>query len=65
MGLKLARICIGTIEDDVHDIGKSICSTMFRCGWFDVVDLGGDVPPKEFVAQVGDNNAQCWACSCS
>jgi len=54
-GVKLAKICMGTVEGDVHDIGKSICSTMLQCGGFDVVDLGRDVPSKDFIAQVRDN----------
>ena len=53
MGSTLAKVCMGTVEGDVHDIGKSICSTMLQCGGFDVVDVGRDVPSKEFVAQIG------------
>lgn len=55
VGVKLAKVCMGTVEGDVHDIGKSIVSTMLQCGGFDVVDLGRDVPSKDFVAQVKDN----------
>jgi dimethylamine corrinoid protein len=54
VGKKLARVCMGTVEGDVHDIGKSICSTMLQCGGFDVVDLGRDVPSPNFIAQVRD-----------
>lgn len=55
VGAKLAKVCMGTVEGDVHDIGKSIVSTMLQCGGFDVVDLGRDVPSKDFIAQVRDN----------
>lgn len=42
---------MGTVEGDVHDIGKSICSTMLQCAGFEVRDLGRDVPLKDFVAE--------------
>lgn len=42
---------MGTVEGDVHDIGKSICSTMLQCAGFEVRDLGRDVPLKNFVAE--------------
>lgn len=47
-----AAVVIGTVEGDVHDIGKSICSTMLQCAGFDVHDLGRDVPTHEFVKEV-------------
>ena len=43
---------MGTVEGDVHDIGKSICSTMLQCAGFEVHDLGRDVPLKNFVEEV-------------
>jgi len=43
---------MGTVEGDVHDIGKSICSTMLQCAGFEVHDLGRDVPLKNFIAEV-------------
>ena len=43
---------MGTVEGDVHDIGKSICSTMLQCGGFEVVDLGRDVPLKNFIDEI-------------
>lgn len=42
---------MGTVEGDVHDIGKSICSTMLQCAGFEVRDLGRDVPLKNFVEE--------------
>jgi len=47
-----AAVVMGTVEGDVHDIGKSICSTMLQCAGFDVHDLGRDVPTHEFVKEV-------------
>lgn len=63
VGTKLAKVCMGTVEGDVHDIGKSICSTMLQCGGFDVVDLGRDVPSKDFIAQVKDNGCSMMGLS--
>ncbi|OGD54910.1 hypothetical protein A3K80_01695 [Candidatus Bathyarchaeota archaeon RBG_13_38_9] len=43
------KILIGTVEGDLHDIGKNIVATMFRSAEFEVHDLGVDVPPETFV----------------
>ena len=45
-------VVMGTVEGDVHDIGKSICSTMLQCAGFDVHDLGRDVPKPQFIEEV-------------
>ncbi len=45
-------VVMGTVEGDVHDIGKSICSTMLQCAGFEVRDLGRDVPLKNFTEEV-------------
>ncbi|MDW7731440.1 MAG: B12-binding domain-containing protein [Methanolobus sp.] len=42
-------IVIGTIEGDIHSIGKDIVATMLRIAGYDVVDLGRDVPIKSYV----------------
>ena len=47
-----AAVVMGTVEGDVHDIGKSICSTMLQCAGFEVHDLGRDVPTPEFIKEV-------------
>ena len=43
------KILIGTVEGDLHDIGKNIVATMLKSAEFEVHDLGVDVPPKTFV----------------
>jgi 5-methyltetrahydrofolate--homocysteine methyltransferase len=48
----LGRIVIGTVEGDIHDIGKSIVATLWEASGFEVIDLGVDVPPKRFVEAV-------------
>lgn len=47
-----AAVVMGTVEGDVHDIGKSICSTMLQCAGFEVHDLGRDVPSQKFIDEV-------------
>jgi trimethylamine corrinoid protein len=45
----LGTVIIGTIEGDIHDIGKRIVATMLKVYGFEVHDLGRDVPINEFV----------------
>jgi trimethylamine corrinoid protein len=54
---KKAVIVLGTIEGDIHDIGKGIIATMLRVHGFDVHDIGRDVPIEEFVEKAKDVNA--------
>jgi len=46
------RVLLGTVQGDIHDIGKNIVHVLLRCYGFTVHDLGVDVPPDEFVAAV-------------
>lgn len=46
---------IGTVKDDIHDIGKDLVVFMFDLNGFNVVDLGVDVPPEEFVDAVEEH----------
>ena len=46
------RIVIGTVEGDIHDIGKNIVAAMLRANGFDIVDLGVDVSTQRFVDSV-------------
>jgi corrinoid protein of di/trimethylamine methyltransferase len=57
VGKKLAKVVLGTIEGDVHDIGKGIVATMLRVYGFEVFDLGRDVPIDDFVAKAKEANA--------
>jgi 5-methyltetrahydrofolate--homocysteine methyltransferase len=45
----LAKVCIGTVKGDLHDIGKNLVSMMLRGAGFKVNDLGIDVSPEKFV----------------
>jgi 5-methyltetrahydrofolate--homocysteine methyltransferase len=46
------KIVIGTVEGDLHDIGKNLVAMMLEGGGFEIVDLGTDVAPGEFVEAV-------------
>ena len=45
------RVLIGTLQGDIHDLGKNILITMLRAHAFEVHDLGVDVPPSAVVAK--------------
>ncbi len=47
----LGKFLIGTVEGDVHDIGKNLVSMMLQAGGFEVIDLGVNVPAAKFVAE--------------
>jgi len=57
VGNKLAKIVLGTVEGDVHDIGKGIVATMLRVYGFEVIDLGRDVPIAAFVEKAKETDA--------
>ena len=48
----LGTVVIGTVKDDIHDIGKNIVATILSCKGFNVIDLGVDVPIIAFVEAV-------------
>ncbi len=54
---KLGVVVLGTIEGDVHDIGKGIVATMLRVYGFEVHDLGRDVPISKFVEKAKEVKA--------
>jgi len=53
----LGTVVIGTVEGDIHEIGKSLVATMLGAAGFQVHDLGVDVPVNEFVKQVQETGA--------
>src|SRR5512144_1260236 len=55
---KLGRVVIGTVEGDIHDIGKDIVAFMLDVNGFEVKDLGVDVPADKFVEAVKDFRPQ-------
>jgi len=49
---------IGTVQGDLHDIGKNLVAMMLKGANFNVIDVGTNVPPEKFVAAVKEHNAQ-------
>jgi len=54
----LGKVIIGTIEGDIHDIGKSLVSAMLTVAGFEVVDLGSDVPVEVFIEKTREVKPQ-------
>ncbi|HWI21218.1 MAG TPA: corrinoid protein [Baekduia sp.] len=48
----VAKVVMGTVKGDLHDIGKNLCIMMLRGAGFEVVDLGVDVSPDDFIDAV-------------
>jgi 5-methyltetrahydrofolate--homocysteine methyltransferase len=48
----MAHVVLGTVQGDLHDIGKNLVAAMLEGGGFEVTDLGVDVPPEKFVEAV-------------
>jgi len=59
----LGIVVIGTIEGDIHSIGKDIVASMLNIAGFKVVDLGRDVPIKTFIEKVKELKPQIVASS--
>ncbi len=57
-------IILGTVQGDLHDIGKNIVAMMFEGAGFRVVDLGYDVPPEKFMEALRTEKAGILALSC-
>jgi corrinoid protein of di/trimethylamine methyltransferase len=56
-GTKPATVVIGTVEGDVHDIGKSLVKTLLSANGFNCLDLGNDVPASKFIEAAKGNKA--------
>lgn len=54
----LGKVLIGTVDGDIHDIGKNIVTFMLDVSGFEVLDLGVDVPPQKFVEAIGEFKPQ-------
>ena len=57
------KVCLGTVKGDLHDIGKNLVRMMFEGKGLEVIDLGVDVAPENFVKTAIDNGCQIIACS--
>lgn len=54
----VGRVVIGTIVGDQHDIGKNLVAALLEGGGFEVIDLGYDVSPAQFVEAVNRHHAE-------
>ena len=54
---RLGKVIVGTVEGDIHDIGKDIVVFMLDVNGFEVLDLGIDVPVQKFVDAIKDSQA--------
>ena len=59
----LGRVCIGTVEGDLHDIGKNLVKMMLEGKGIEVVDLGIDVSAEKFVNTAIEQNCSIICCS--
>jgi 5-methyltetrahydrofolate--homocysteine methyltransferase len=57
------KIVVGTVQGDLHDIGKNLVSMMFEGAGFAITDLGTDVAPEEFVAAIQEGDVDVVALS--
>lgn len=48
-------VILGTVEGDLHDVGKNLVAIMFRSVGFNVIDLGVDVPEKQFLKAIKEH----------
>ena len=59
----VGKVIIGTVQGDLHDIGKNLVGMMLEGAGFEVVDLGTDVSPDKFVAAVKEHQPDLVGCS--
>lgn len=59
----VGRVVIGTVKGDLHDIGKNLVASMLEGGGFEVIDLGVNVSPEQFIAKLKETNANILAMS--
>ena len=57
------RVCIGTVQGDLHDIGKNLVKMMMEAKGLEVIDLGTDVAPATFISTAIENDCQIICCS--
>lgn len=51
-------IVMGTVQGDLHDIGKNLVCMILRSAGFEVIDLGVDIPPEKFVDAINEHNPE-------
>jgi 5-methyltetrahydrofolate--homocysteine methyltransferase len=56
-------VVIGSVQGDVHDIGKNLVGFMLECNGFKVIDLGTNVTPEHYIQAVKEHSADVLALS--
>src|SRR5512142_240104 len=59
----VGKVVIGTVQGDVHDIGKNLVGMMLEGAGFEVIDLGSDVSAEKYVQAVREHQPDLVACS--
>lgn len=59
----VGKVCLGTVQGDLHDIGKNLVKIMLEGKGFEVIDLGTDVAPETFVNTAIEQNCDIICCS--
>lgn len=59
----LGKVVIGTVAGDLHDIGKNLVAMMLEGAGFQIIDLGTDVSPEQFVAAVRQHEPELMGMS--
>ncbi len=53
----IGKVVVGSVQGDLHDIGKNLVAIMLKGAGFEIIDLGNDVPPEKFIDAALDNKA--------
>ena len=59
----VGKVCLGTVQGDMHDIGKNLVKIMMEGSGLEVIDLGVDVPAETFIQTAKEQNCDIIACS--
>ncbi|MBE6542094.1 MAG: helix-turn-helix domain-containing protein [Ruminococcaceae bacterium] len=59
----IGRVCLGTVQGDLHDIGKNLVKIMMEGKGIEVFDLGTDVPPERFIEAAIEHKCRIICCS--
>ena len=61
---QLGTLVIGTVAEDIHDIGKNLVTSLMSCNGFNVYDLGVDVPAQKFADAIKEHKPDFVGLSC-
>lgn len=61
---KIGTVLMGTVEGDIHDIGKGVVNFNLNVNGFEVIDLGEDVGPQKYIDAIEANNPDIVGMSC-